>query len=221
VLYHFTLQRKKVGFNLKKMNLTGTNINSYLMEQMGVLIIQDPSAVADLLEANDIELDTNLRLDPITLTNAYVENLPDLDSLQLGTAYLVNRNENSSLDGTVDNDTIYDYFDAISEHFDDYSNVGGAIAGVLGASANLGSKILEGKQKKRFAGTDLAQKQAESRQAIVSGIMAQKQADALAQQKKAEAEQKAKHQKNIIIGSIIGLTVIVGAILIFKMKKNG
>jgi hypothetical protein len=203
------------------MSSTSLDTNAYLMRQMGVLIVQDPSSVADLLEANEIELDSDVRLDPIVLTDAYVENLPELDSLKLGTSYLVNRNESSSLDGTVDNDTIYDYFDAISEHFDSYSNVGGAIAGAIGASANLGSKIVEGRQKKKYAGTDLAQKQAETRQAIISGIMAQKQADAVAKQKKLENDQKAKKQKNILIGSIIGLTVIVGAILVLKMKKNG
>jgi hypothetical protein len=185
------------------------------------LIIQDPSSVADLLEANDIDLDPSLRLNPIELTDAYVDNLPDLDSLKIGTAYLVHKNESSSVDGVVDNDTIYDYFDAISEHFDDYSNTAGAIAGAIGASANLGSKIVESRQKRKYSGTDLAQKQAESRQAIISGIMAKKQADALTQQKKIEADQKAKNQKNILIGSVFGLVIIVGAIFVFKMKKNG
>jgi hypothetical protein len=203
------------------MNLASNDTNGYLMQQMGVLIVQDPSAVADLLEANDIELESSLRLDPIELTDAYVENLPDLDSLKIGTAYLVHKNESSSLDGGVDNETIYDYFDAINDYFDDYSNVAGAVAGAIGASANLGSKIVEGRQKKKYAGTDLAQKQAESRQAIISGIMAQKQADAVTQQKKIEAEQKAKKQKNILIGSVFGLVIIVGAILVFKMKRNG
>jgi hypothetical protein len=203
------------------MNLASNDTNGYLMQQMGVLIVQDPSAVADLLEANDIELESSLRLDPIELTDAYVENLPDLDSLKIGTAYLVHKNESSSLDGSVDNETIYDYFDAINDYFDDYSNVAGAVAGAIGASANLGSKIVEGRQKKKYAGTDLAQKQAESRQAIISGIMAQKQADAITQQKKIEAEQKSKKQKNILIGSVFGLVIIVGAILVFKMKRNG
>jgi hypothetical protein len=203
------------------MNLASNDTNGYLMQQMGVLIVQDPSAVADLLEANDIELESTLRLDPIELTDAYVENLPDLDSLKIGTAYLVHKNESSSLDGGIDNETIYDYFDAINDYFDDYSNVAGAVAGAIGASANLGSKIVEGRQKKKYAGTDLAQKQAESRQAIISGIMAQKQADAVTQQKKIEAEQKAKKQKNILIGSVFGLVIIVGAILVFKMKRNG
>jgi hypothetical protein len=51
--------------------------------------------------------------------------------------------------------------------------------------------------------------------------MAKKQADALTQQKKIEADQKAKKQKNILIGSVFGLVIIVGAIFVFKMKKNG
>jgi hypothetical protein len=203
------------------MNLASTDTNGYLMQQMGVLIIQDPSAVADLLEANDIELDSDVRLDPIEITEAYIENLPNLDSLKIGTAYLVHRNEASSFDGVIDNDVIYDYFDAINDYFDDYSNVGGAVAGAIGASANLGSKIVEGRQKKKYAGTDLAQKQAESREAIISGIMAKKQADAVTQQKKIEADQKIKKQKNILIGSVLGLVIIVGAVLVFKMKKNG
>jgi hypothetical protein len=203
------------------MNLASNNTNAYLMQQMGVLIVQDPSAVADLLEANDIDLDTDVRLDPIELTNTYVENLPDLDSLKLGTAYLVNRNEASSFDGEIDNEIIYDYFDAINDHFEEKSNWVGAVAGALGSGADLGKTIIEGKQKRKYAGTDLAQKQAETRQAIIQGIMAKRQADAQAQQKKAEQAQKSKRQKNIIIGSVFGLVIIVGAILVFKTKKNG
>jgi hypothetical protein len=205
------------------MNLASTNLNMYLMQQMGVVIATNPQMVADLLEANDVDLDLETNLSPIELTDAYVDNLPENDSLKLGTAYLISRFEGSSFNGDADENEIKKYYESL-ENFWDYSNAGGvvgAIAGAVGSGADLGKTIAEGRQKKKFFGQDMAQKQAETRQAIISGLFAKKQAESIERQKKVQEEQKSKRTRNIIIGSVIGATLIIGVILFFKMKKNG
>jgi hypothetical protein len=205
------------------MNLASTNLNTYLMQQMGVVIATNPQMVADLLEANDVDLDLETNLSPIELTDAYVDNLPENDSLKLGTAYLISRFEGSSFNGAADENEIKKYYESL-ENFWDYSNAGGvvgAIAGAVGSGADLGKTIAEGRQKKKFFGQDMAQKQAETRQSIISGLFAKKQAESIERQKKVQEEQKSKRTRNIIIGSVIGATLILGVILFLKMKKNG
>jgi len=207
------------------MNLASTNLNQYLMQQMGVVIATDPQMVADLLEANEIDLDLKSSLSPIDLTDAYVDNLPENDSLKLGTAYLISRFEGSSFSGQADENEIKKYYETLEDYWgDEYSNavgVVGAVAGALGSGAELGKTIAEGRQKKKFFGQDLANKQAESRQAIISGLLAKKQAESVERQKRLEEEQKSKRQRNVIIGSVIGATLILGTILFLKYRKNG
>lgn len=192
---------------------------------MGVVIATNPQMVADLLEANEVALDLEKTLDPLELTDEFLENLPHNDSLKLGTAYLVNRVEDSNFDGEIDDDNIKKYYETIDDYWnEDFSNGGGvvgAVAGALGSGAELGKKIAEGKQKKKYFGRDMATKQAETRQSIISGILAKKQADSVEKQKQLEADQKSKRQRNIIIGSLVGVALILGTIYLIKTRKNG
>lgn len=207
------------------MNLASTNLNQYLMQQMGVVIATNPQMIADLLEANDIDLDLATELSPIELTDVYVDNLPDNDSLKLGTAYLISRFEASSFNGQADDDEIKKYYESLEDFWgNDYSNAGGvvgAVAGTIGSGLDFGKTIAEGRQKKKYFGQDFANKQVESRQAIITGLLAKKQADSLANQKRLEEQQKTKRKRNIIIGSVVGATLIIGVILFFKLRKNG
>lgn len=192
---------------------------------MGIVIATNPQMVADLLEANEVALDLEKTLDPLELTDEFLENLPHNDSLKLGTAYLVNRVEDSNFDGEIDDDSIKKYYETIDDYWnEDFSNGGGvvgAVAGALGSGAELGKKIAEGRQKKKYFGQDMATKQAESRQSIISGILAKKQADSVEKQKQLEADQKSKRQRNIIIGSLVGVVLILGTIYLIKTRKNG
>ena len=137
----------------------------------------------------------------------------------------VNRVEDSNFDGEIDDDNIKKYYETIDDYWnEDFSNGGGvvgAVAGALGSGAELGKKIAEGKQKKKYFGRDMATKQAETRQSIISGILAKKQADSVEKQKQLEADQKSKRQRNIIIGSLVGVALILGTIYLIKTRKNG
>jgi hypothetical protein len=52
-------------------------------------------------------------------------------------------------------------------------------------------------------------------------LLAKKQAESVERQKRLEEEQKSKRQRNVIIGSVIGATLILGTILFLKYRKNG
>lgn len=203
------------------MDLASTNFVQNINQQMGVVIATNPRLVADLLEANQVVLDLENALNPIELTDAYLENIPNNDSLKLGSAYLVNRFEDSSFDGEVDNDTIKDYYEALDDYWGDenysYLDPVTAVASALGSGANLGKSIVEAKDKKRYFGSDLAEKKSQSREQIIQGIMAKKQQDAEIKKKELDA----KTQKMVIIASVVGVFLVLGTIVILRMKKNG
>jgi len=201
------------------MNLASTDLNQYVMQQMGVIIAQKPQVVVDLLNANEIPLDLENSLDCIYLTDEYLEYLPTNDSLKLGTAYLVNRLEESNFSGTANNRQIKQYYSAIDDFWnepnEEKSNWVGAVAGALQSGAELGKVIAENKGKKKFFGSDLAEKQATSRQAIISGIVSQKQQEALKKNKE-NSQKKIK----IVVGVLIGVALLIGTIAIVKMKNK-
>jgi hypothetical protein len=201
------------------MNLASTNLNQHLMQQMGIVIATNPRLVADLLEANEVNLDLAKTLQPLDLTDCYLQNLPQNDSLKLGSAYLVNRFEESAFDGDVDNDTIREYYEAIDDYWsdDEHSNWVGAVAGALGSGAELGKSIVEAKNKKKFFGSDLAEKQASSRQAMIQGILAKKKEESDLRKK----EQDAKTKRTIIIASVVGAGLLIGVIVFLRLRKNG
>lgn len=203
------------------MNLASTNLNQYLMQQMGVVIATNPKIVSDLLEANEVALDLEKALDPLELTDSYLENLPHNNSLKLGSAYLVNRFDESSFDGEVDNDTIREYFEAIDNYWNDedysYLDPVTAVAGALSSGADLGKSLIESKRKKKYFGSDLAEKQATSRQAMIQGILLKKKEELELKKK----EQDAKTKRTIIIASVVGAGLLLGVIVFLRIRKNG
>jgi F0F1-type ATP synthase membrane subunit c/vacuolar-type H+-ATPase subunit K len=144
----------------------------------------------------------------------------------LGTAYLV-ATKSSNFSGEIENEEVYSTFDAISDYWEDFddeetSNVAGAlIGGIVQGGLGVTERVLDAQNKKKYGALDLAQKQAESRQALISGIIAQKQAQAQAEQKKAEEQAKQKRILTISVASVVGIVVLVGAYMLLKNKKNG
>jgi hypothetical protein len=201
------------------MGLASTNLNQHLMQQMGVVIATNPRLVADLLEANEVNLDLAKTLQPLDLTDYYLQNLPQNDSLKLGSAYLVNRFEESAFDGDADNDTIRKYYEAIDDYWsdDEHSNWVGAVAGALGQGAELGKSIVEAKSKRKNFGSAFAEKQASSRQAMIQGILAKKKEEAELKKK----EQDLKTKRTIIIASVVGVGLLIGVIVFLRLRKNG
>jgi hypothetical protein len=205
------------------LDLFSASDNQYIMHEVGRILVYDPDEILDLLESNDI--DVSSLSSPIDLGDAFIYELPYSETLQLGTAYLIERN-NSSFSGDIDNENIYSMFEAISDYWqedeDTTSNVAGAlIGGIVKGGLSVTEKVLEGKNKEKYGALDLATKQAESRSALIQGIIAQKKAEAEALQKKSETDAKNKLIKTISIASIIGLIAIVSAVVYIKKQKNG
>lgn len=195
------------------LDLEYSDDNFYIMHEVGRTLVEDPDKILDLLESNDI--DVSSLSSPIEIGDALLYELPYSEALQLGTAYLIERG-NSSLSGELDNENIYSMFEAISDYWaeEEYpedeeptSNVGGALIG----GVKLAKNIID-KRK---------QKNAESRSAILQGIIAQKKAEAEALRLKNELEVTNKRIRTISIVSAIGLLAVIGAFVYIKSKKNG
>jgi hypothetical protein len=222
------LPKEKVGFkifkNMESVNIASTNYNQHIMQEVGRIIANNPQTIIDLLESNDFIVDPSISA--IELGDAYLYELPNNDGLKLGTAYLVST-QNSSFSGEIDNEEIYDSFDAISDYWTDEnedeetSNWVGAVAQGVGAVSNLGTTALQGAQKRKYGTLDLAQKQVESRQALISGIIAQKQAQSQIEQKKIEEQSKKNRTTIIAVASVLGVLVLIGGYVLLKNRRNG
>jgi hypothetical protein len=199
---------------MEGLDLVNATDNQYIMHEVGRTLVSDPDKILDLLESN--EIDVSSLSNPINIGDALLYELPYSEALQLGTAYLVER-EISSFDGDVDNENIYSMFEAISDYWsedeeypedeDPTSNVAGAVIGGVKLARNL----IQGRQ----------QKNAESRDAILQGVIAQKKAEAEALRQKRELEAKNKRIKTIAIASVVGLIALVTAVIYIKKQKNG
>jgi hypothetical protein len=111
--------------------------------------------------------------------------------------------------------TLKVYFGSPSEN---YSNVVGAIAQGVGEVAKLGSKISEGRQKKKFGAMDLAAKQQDAKAVITQQLLAQRQAQIEAEKSKQEISSKTKRTILIVGGSVVGLAII--GFILYKLKKK-
>lgn len=201
------------------------NANSLLMREVGKSLAKDKANFVELLTTNGVP--ANDSMTDLELIDAFVNNISDNKGLKISTAYMINkRNSFLSADGTeqlsdkgvkVSYKVMNDFFDE-TDNADEYQNAIGAIAGAVGGLANLGSGIVEGRNKKKYGATDALQKQAEARQQLVQSVMAQRKAEADAKQK--QLESKAKTKKILIISgaSLLGL-VLVGFI-VYKFKNK-
>lgn len=212
--------------------MTATNLNDHVMKRVGQTIVEDKQAILDLLDGADIGIDLNAS--DVEIAELYLQNLPENDTLKYGTAYLIELKDKSSFDGAIDNEAIYAIYDELYDYWDEpecydiedgeeeKSNAGGLALGAIGAVAGLGQKALEGQQKRRYGGLDLATRQAESQQALLSGIMAQRQAQLQTQQKEQENKLKQRKTTIIAVSAVVGVLAISATILYIATKrKNG
>jgi hypothetical protein len=195
-----------------------------LLSEVGNIIVTNRGDFEDLLTESGVVGDFSTMSDA-QLVDAYVENINKNKDLQLGTSMLVNfHNKQSNMDGESEMDdacvkagyhTLKVYFGSPSEN---YSNVVGAIAQGVGEVAKLGSKISEGRQKKKFGAMDLAAKQQDAKAVITQQLLAQRQAQIEAQKSKQEANSKKTRTILIVGGSIVGLAIV--GFIIYKLKKK-
>ena len=196
-----------------------------LMKRMGSIVANDTSSFVSMLDnagINASEYDA-----PEMLIDKYVEELPDNDQLKVMSAYLIENQEASNFSGKIDNNEVYENYNVIYNYWDwdlseKISNAGGvvgAVAGGVGALANVGNTALQGRQKKMYGATDTAIKKQETKAELLKSVIAQKQAKS--EKDKAEAEAKAKKTKYWIIGgSVVGGLAIIGLVIYFVRKNN-
>jgi hypothetical protein len=195
-----------------------------LLSEVGNIIVTNRGDFEDLLTESGVVGDFSTMSDA-QLVDAYVENINKNKDLQLGTSMLVNfHNKQSNMDGESEMDdacvkagyhTLKVYFGSPSEN---YSNVVGAIAQGVGEVAKLGSKISEGRQKKKFGAMDLAAKQQDAKAVITQQLLAQRQAQIEAEKSKQEISSKTKRTILIVGGSVVGLAII--GFILYKLKKK-
>ena len=200
------------------LDLVSASDNEYIMHEVGRTLVNDPDKILDLLESNDI--DVSSLSTPIDIGDALLYELPYSEALQLGTAYLIER-DNSSFTGDVDNENIYSMFEALSdywqeeeypeEEYSEYEEPNSNVVGAVIGGVKLARNLIQARN----------QKNAESRDALLQGIIAQKKAEAEAIRKKAELDAKKKRNTTIAIFSVIGLVAVITAMVYIKKQNNG
>ena len=190
------------------------------MNKLGQIIVKDKSDFVSLLDAANTPYKSQ---DDADLIKAFVIDIADNDQLKVLTSYMIE--DKISDIPSIDNQVIYDNYETIYNYWDFEipepeikSNAAGAIATALGAGANLTNTALQGRQQRKYGATMAFQKQADTKNEILKGLIAQKQADA--ERTKAIEERKSKTQRNLIIASaIIGGLAIIGVSIYFIRKK--
>ena len=194
------------------------------MKKLGMIVGNDKSSFVDLLDSADVVVSKD---EPIAnMVEKYIDELPDNDNLKVLTAYFVEDEYAQSFDGDLENENVYDNYNAIYDYFnydasqDNFYNVAGAIASSIGSVANLGNTALQGRQKKKYGALDTVMKKQDAKAQWVQAIVQQKQAEA--EKQKQESESKAKRTKYWVIGgSVVGGLAIIGLIVYFVKKRNG
>jgi hypothetical protein len=197
-----------------------------LMGELGNIIVTDRGDFEDLLIESGVQGDLKTMSDA-QLVNLYIDNISSNKELQLGTSMLINHhNKQSSMDGDKQMDdacvkagfhTLTIYFSEPSENYSQAIGVG-PIAQAVSESAKLGSKIAEGKQKKKYGAIDLATKKQEAKDKITQQVLAQKQTQLEIQKAKQESRSKTTTTIVMVAGGLIAVGVI--AYLILKLKKK-
>lgn len=207
--------------NYDDKNIEGSMVS--LMNELGNIIVTNRTDFEDLLSESGVEGDFS-KMSDSELVDKYIDSISDNKDLQLGTSMLINyHNQESNMDGDnqMNDACVKAGYHTISVYFanpsENYSNVGGVIAGAVGEVAKLGSKISEGQQKKKFGNLDLATKKQDARAQITQQILAQRQAEIQAKTLKQESTAKTTKTLLIVGGSIVAISII--GFIIYKLKK--
>jgi hypothetical protein len=149
----------------------------------------------------------------IELVNKFVDNVPINAKLRLGASLLVNsQNQEVGFDGkkSIDKTNVRNCYRVMTNRYSNFVSPD-VIASAVQTAGQLGDTVIKGQQRKKFGGLDIAQQREAQRAEIMKTI---------ADKKKAEAEQKSKTNKMLMIvgGSLLGLVVITVAVL--KLKKK-
>jgi hypothetical protein len=194
-----------------------------MMKSLGECLAKNKSEFVVLLNESGVSAKDSDSYE--NLIDKYVNNICHNQKLMLGTSLLLDMKcKTSNADG-VDDDNVKDGYyvmrDYLSFEGEDYSNYVEAIAQGVGELSKLGTKALEGSQKKKYGAIDMAQKRQESKDALIQAVIQQKQQQ-LEVQKIQEAQQQKTKRTVIIVSSIVvglGVLALVGLAIYKKNKK--
>jgi hypothetical protein len=204
-------------FNVCIENGDYATADTLISREIGSILATNKRDFVDLLNESGIGASNSNTT--IELVNKFVDNMPTNAKLRLGTALLINQeNQEVQFDGkkSIDKTNVRNCYRVMTNRYrEGYSNVAAdpvtAIAQGVGELSKLGTTALQGRQRKQTGGLDIA-KQREAQRAEIMKTIADK--------KKAEAEQKSKTNKTLMIvgGSLLGLVVL--AVAVIKLRKK-
>lgn len=185
--------------------------DALISREIGNILATNKRDFVDLLNESGIAAsngNTN-----IELVNKFVDNMTTNAKLRLGTALLINQeNQEVSFDGrrTINKDNVRNSYRVMTNRYSNFVDPN-IIAGAIQGATQLGDTAIKGQQRKKFGSLDIAQQREAQRAEIMKSI---------ADKKKAEAEQKSKTNKTLMIigGSLLGLVVLTVAVI--KLRKK-
>jgi len=185
--------------------------DALISREIGSILATNKRDFVDLLNESGIAAENSNTT--IELVNKFVDNMPTNAKLRLGTALLINQeNQEVSFDGsrTINKDNVRNCYRVMTNKYSNFVDPN-LIASAVQSATQLGDTAIKGQQRKKFGGLDIAQQREAQRTEIMKTI---------ADKKKAEAETKSKTNKMLMIvgGSLLGLVVITFAVL--KLKKK-
>lgn len=195
--------------------------NNALMRELAKILIRNRADFVHLLAESGIR--ANVQMSDHQLIDLFINNVGDNKSLALGASLLVNiHNRKMSFDGEYETSdegvkdgyaVLRDYFSAASgENYSNAIDPVTAIAETVGKGIDLGSKGLEGRQKKKFGTQDALLARQQARDTMNQQIMAERQI---------QQTEKNKTNRTLLIvgGVIVGAALIVA--VIYAVKKRG
>jgi hypothetical protein len=185
--------------------------DALISRELGASLANNKMNFVDLL--NESGINASMNDSNIELVNKFVDNVPINAKLRLGASLLVNsQNQEVQFDGkkSIDKTNVRNCYRVMTNKYSNFVSPD-IIASAVQTAGQLGDTAIKGQQRKKFGGLDIAQQREAQRAEIMKTI---------ADKKKAEAEQKSKTNKMLMIvgGSLLGLVVITVAVL--KLKKK-
>jgi hypothetical protein len=202
--------------------------NEVLMHELGSTLIRRKKDFVHLLNESGISGDINDS--DSELIDKFVNNVPYNKNLMVGASLLVNmQNKEVNFDGNakLSDENVKNGYHVMKTYFIDenYSNAIDPITAIaegigkgLEGGFKLGTTVQEGKNKKKYGGLDIAQKQQEAKQAMIASALQAKQANLAARQKDEENKTKTKKLVYLIGGSLLGLIVL--GVTVYQIRKK-
>lgn len=185
--------------------------DALISREIGSILASNKRDFVDLLNESGIAAANSNTT--IELVNKFVDNMPTNAKLRLGTALLINQeNQEVSFDGsrTINKDNVRNCYRVMTNKYSNFVDPT-IIAGAIQGATQLGDTAIKGQQRKKFGGLDIAQQREAQRAEVIKAV---------ADKKKSEQEQKAKTKKTLMIvgGSLLGLVVL--AVAVIKLRKK-